>query len=126
MWLRASWTCILDFFADEKIRQSIDQLLEAGVSPVYEAGEVIANPFSGKTVVVTGTLEGYSRAEIEKLLLDLGAKVSGSVSKKTDYVLVGENPGSKLDKARAIVQEGASPLRILTEAEFTKLLPANK
>ena len=117
---------ILDFFADEKIRQSIDQLLEAGVSPVYEAGEVIANPFSGKTVVVTGTLEGYSRAEIEKLLLDLGAKVSGSVSKKTDYVLVGDNPGSKLDKARAIVQEGASPLRILTEAEFTKLLPANK
>ena len=77
-------------------------------------------------MVVTGTLEGYSRAEIEKLLLDLGAKVSGSVSKKTDYVLVGENPGSKLDKARAIVQEGASPLRILTEAEFTKLLPANK
>ncbi len=113
---------IITFFADEKIRQSIRKLLAAGVTPVYQGGEVQENPFTGKTVVVTGTLQQYSRAEIEKLLVDLGAHAAGSVSKKTDYVLAGENAGSKLDKAQAIVEGGGSSLRILTEGEFIKLI----
>lgn len=113
---------IIEFFADEKIRQSIGKLLAAGVSPVYEGGAAGVNPFTGKTVVVTGILQQYSRAEIEKLLVDLGAHAAGSVSKKTDYVLAGENAGSKLAKAQEIIAKGDTKLRILTEAEFEMLL----
>src|SRR5262249_54935813 len=57
---------------------------------------------AGKTLVVTGTLKGYSRADIEGLIRDLGGKAAGSVSKKTDYVVAGEEAGSKLDKAREL------------------------
>ncbi|HHY05507.1 MAG TPA: NAD-dependent DNA ligase LigA [Clostridia bacterium] len=112
---------IITFFADEKIEHSIKKLLEAGVNPLYEVEEVTENPFSGKTVVVTGTLQKYTRSTIEKRLTDLGANVSASVGKNTDYVLVGENPGSKLKKAQAIIEKGDTNLRILTEAEFEKL-----
>lgn len=113
---------IVKFFADEQIQSSIAKLLEAGVTPVYEGDEVKENPFYGKMVVVTGTLQNYSRAEIEKLLVDLGAHPAGSVSKKTDFVLAGENAGSKLDKARALIEQGESRLRILSEEEFNKML----
>jgi len=113
---------IVNFFADEKIELSIEKLLAAGVNPRYEVEEIKINPFSGKTVVVTGTLEKYTRAEIEKLLTDLGANVSSSVGKKTDYVLAGENAGSKLDKAQAIIEKGRSALRILTAEEFENMI----
>jgi DNA ligase (NAD+) len=113
---------IVKYFADEKIQDSIAKLLGAGVTPVYEGSEVKENPFNGKTVVVTGTLQNYSRAEIEKLLVDLGAHPAGSVSKKTDFVLAGENAGSKLEKARALIEQGESRLRILSEEEFNKML----
>ena len=73
------------------------------------------NPFSGKTVVVTGTLEHYSRSEIEELLAQLGAKPAGSVSKKTDYVVAGEKAGSKLTKAQAL------GVPVLSEAKFTEM-----
>ncbi|MGI6145606.1 MAG: NAD-dependent DNA ligase LigA [Clostridia bacterium] len=112
---------IVSFFADEKIKESIEKLLQVGVKPHFQGSEVKANPFSGKTVVVTGTLQKYTRGEIEKLLIDLGANVSSSVSKKTDYVLVGENAGSKLAKAQALVEKGGTNLRILTEDEFEDL-----
>ncbi|MGI6588322.1 MAG: NAD-dependent DNA ligase LigA [Peptococcia bacterium] len=112
---------IINFFADEKIEHSIKRLLEAGVHPLYEVEEVKENPFSGKTIVVTGTLQKYTRSTIEKRLIDLGANVSSSVGKKTDYVLVGENPGSKLKKAQTIIKKGDTNLRILTEDEFEKL-----
>ena len=111
---------IVKYFADEKIQDSIAKLLGAGVTPVYEGSEVKENPFNGKTVVVTGTLQNYSRAEIEKLLVDLGAHPAGSVSKKTDFVLAGENAGSKLEKARALLESGETRLRILSEEEFMK------
>ncbi|MGI6605948.1 MAG: NAD-dependent DNA ligase LigA [Peptococcia bacterium] len=113
---------IVKYFADEKIQDSIAKLLGAGVTPVYEGSEVKENPFNGKTVVVTGTLQNYSRAEIEKLLVDLGAHPAGSVSKKTDFVLAGENAGSKLEKARALLESGETRLRILSEEEFIKML----
>lgn len=112
---------IMAFFEDEKIQTGIAKLLAAGVSPVHEERQPKESPFKGKTVVVTGTLQGYSRTEIEELLTSLGARVSGSVSKKTDFVLVGENAGSKLDKARDILASGQETnLRILAEEEFTR------
>lgn len=117
---------ILNFFADEKIRQSIARLLAAGVKPRRESQPAGENPFRGKTVVVTGTLQKFSRSEIEKLLSELGANISGSVSKKTDYVIYGENAGSKLDKARAIIAEGRETnLRLLGEDELPELLKQN-
>jgi len=112
---------IVSFFADEKIERSIEKLVEAGVNPLVQSEGVQANPFSGKTVVVTGTLQKYTRSAIEKHLADLGANVSSSVGKNTDYVLVGENPGSKLKKAQAIIEQGGTNLRILTEDEFEEL-----
>lgn len=107
---------VLEFFNEEKIINSINELLALGVSPNYEEVVVDDNPFTDKTVVVTGSLESYSRTEIKEKLEELGAKVSGSVSKKTNYVIVGKEPGSKYDKA---VELG---VRILTEEEFTSML----
>ena len=69
-----------------------------------------------KTMVVTGTLEGYSRTEIKEKLEELGVKIAGSVSKKTDYVLVGSEPGSKYDKAVTL------GVKVLTEEEFEGML----
>ncbi|SES89854.1 DNA ligase (NAD+) [Natronincola peptidivorans] len=114
---------ILDFFHDEKILSSMKRLLQKGISPHYEGEEKAESAFTGKTVVVTGTLEGYNRKEIKELLEKLGANVSGSVSKKTDYVIAGEEAGSKLDKAKEILASGVETnLRILTEEDFGKML----
>lgn len=66
--------------------------------------------------MVTGTLQNYSRDEIEGLIKQLGGKATGSVSKKTDYVVAGENAGSKLEKARTL------GVAVLSEAEFEKLI----
>jgi DNA ligase (NAD+) len=107
---------ILEFFSEENIINSINELLDLGVKPRFEVVEVSDNPFSGKTVVVTGSLESFSRTEIKEKLETLGAKVSGSVSKKTDYVIVGKEPGSKYDKA---VELG---VKVLNEEEFVSML----
>lgn len=107
---------VLEFFKEDKIINSIEELLSLGVAPRYEEEEVKENSFSNKTVVVTGSLEGYSRIEIKEKLEALGAKVSGSVSKKTDFVLVGSEPGSKYDKA---VELG---VKVITEEEFNNML----
>ena len=74
------------------------------------------SPFFGKTVVLTGTLSKYGRKEATELLENIGAKVAGSVSKKTDYVIYGEEAGSKLDKAREL------GVKTLNEEEFEELL----
>jgi DNA ligase (NAD+) len=71
---------------------------------------------SGKTFVVTGTLANYGREEIEDLIKQLGGKATGSVSKKTDYVVAGDNAGSKLDKAKQL------GVQVLNEQEFEKLI----
>jgi DNA ligase (NAD+) len=107
---------VLEFFREEKITNSISELLDLGVEPRFEELTVSDNPFSGKTVVVTGSLESYSRTEIKEKLEVLGAKASGSVSKKTDFVLVGKEPGSKYDKALEL------GVRVLTEKEFNSML----
>jgi DNA ligase (NAD+) len=73
-----------------------------------------ALPLAGKTVVVTGTMEKLDRKEIEELIVQLGGKASGSVSKKTSFVVAGENAGSKLDKAKEL------GIEVVSEAEFLK------
>ena len=72
--------------------------------------------FNGKTVVLTGTLTNFARSQLSAILEELGAKVSGSVSKKTDFVIAGVEAGSKLDKAQAL------NIRIIEEEELLKLL----
>ncbi len=118
---------IIDFFNDPKIMESINKLLAEGVSPKHEAVVRKEGAFSGKTVVVTGTLTNYSRNEIKALLEASGAKVAGSVSKNTDFVIAGEEAGSKLEKARDILSSGVKTnLRILTEEAFEAIIATEK
>ncbi|MCS7459871.1 NAD-dependent DNA ligase LigA [Paenibacillus doosanensis] len=96
---------IVSFFRDPVMQRSIERLLQAGVNPVSEEAPVIMNaenPFFGKTIVLTGTLSSMSRDEAAKKLEALGAKITGSVSKKTDIVVAGESAGSKLTKAQQL------------------------
>ena len=107
---------VMEFFKEEKVMETIQELLSLGVSPKFSEKEVIENPFEGKTVVATGSLKNYSRTEIKDKLESLGAKVSGSVSKKTDYVIAGEAAGSKLTKAEEL------GVKVLSEEEFEEIL----
>jgi DNA ligase (NAD+) len=107
---------IIDFFKQDKVIASISELIELGVNPIYEETQVQENIFMNKTMVVTGTLDGYSRTEIKEKLEALGVKIAGSVSKKTDYVLVGSEPGSKYDKAVTL------GVKVLTEEEFEGMM----
>lgn len=90
---------IIEFFQDEEILKAIDKLLSEGVHPIYEEVETTESIFTDKTVVITGSIEGLSRSVIKEAVEKMGGKVSGSVSKKTDYVIVGTDPGSKYTKA---------------------------
>ena len=108
--------CVLEFFNEEKVLDTIDELLKLGVNPSFEEQVIVESSFNGKTVVVTGTLKNYSRGDIKAKLEALGAKVSGSVSKKTDYVIAGEEAGSKLTKAQDL------GVTVLTEEEFEKMI----
>lgn len=99
---------VYEFLHSDSARRTFEQLREAGVS--LASKDYIApgrkptkqSVFSGKTVVLTGTLERFERNELKEVLEALGAKVTGSVSRKTDLVIVGQSPGSKLDKAREL------------------------
>jgi DNA ligase (NAD+) len=91
-----------DWAAREQNADVIRRLIDAGVDPPHETAAGGGGPLDGVTVVVTGTLEGMSRAEAEDLALAAGAKVGKSVTKKTDFVVLGENPGSKAAKAEKL------------------------
>ena len=94
---------IVDWFAREKNCQLLQKLRENGVWPMASASPMIGNQvFSGLSFVITGTLPNYSRDEMKDLIQINGGKVTGSVSKNTSYLVLGENPGSKLDKAREL------------------------
>ncbi|HZG87465.1 NAD-dependent DNA ligase LigA [Paenibacillus sp.] len=98
---------IHSFFADPLVQESVARMLAAGVkaeaeAPALDAAAAADSPFFGKTVVLTGTLTTMTRDEAAKRLEALGAKVAGSVSKKTDFVVAGENAGSKLTKAQEL------------------------
>ena len=107
---------LLGFFAENHNREVLDRL--AGLLTVedFQAPDVASSPIAGKTVVFTGTLERLSRAEAKTRAESLGAKVAGSVSKKTDYVVVGADAGSKAKKAKELGVE------TLSEEEWLKLI----
>jgi DNA ligase (NAD+) len=107
---------IADFFSESANRQLIRKLHKAGVRPTVEKRQVKSDKFGGKSFVFTGGLANRSREQAGDMVQQHGGKVSGSVSKKTDYVVVGTDPGSKYDKAREL------GVNILTESEFEKLL----
>jgi DNA ligase (NAD+) len=109
------------YFADPATADALDELVEAGVVPerpsVPPAGAAAeAGPLAGKTVVVTGTLEGFDRASAEEAIRAAGGKAAGSVSRKTDYLVAGESAGSKLAKAQEL------GVQILDEEGFRRLL----
>ncbi len=93
---------IKDFFSKEGNINEIQKLKEAGVNMVELKDEGTTEILSGKTFVVTGTMQSMSRDEIKKLIENNGGKVTSSVSKKTDYVVAGDSPGSKLEKANSL------------------------
>jgi len=107
---------IVEFFSEAANRQLIKKLHKAGVHPTAEKRKVKSDKFAGKSFVFTGGLANRSREEAGEIVQQHGGKISGSVSKKTDYVVVGTDPGSKYDKAKEL------GVTILTEAEFEKLL----
>ncbi len=91
-----------EWFADERNRQLVEKLLEAGLRMAREKKEVKAGPLTGKTFIITGKLERMPRSAAEKWIEEQGGSVLASVSKKLDYLVVGEDPGSKLAKARKL------------------------
>ena len=107
---------IVEFFSEPANRKLIKKLHAAGVRPTAEKRQIKSQKFAGKSFVFTGALERRSREEAGELVLQHGGKLSGSVSKKTDYVVVGADPGSKYDKAKEL------GVTVLTEAEFEKLI----
>lgn len=108
---------VIEYFKDEKNLDEINELLNNGVEPQKPKGIIkIGHVFENKTFVLTGTLKTYSRDEATKLIKERGGKTSSSVSVKTDYVLSGEEAGSKLDKAKKL------GIKILTEDEFIQML----
>ena len=107
---------IREFFLQDQTIDLIKRLKEAGVNMKYLEEEGEDNRFEGKTFVLTGTLEKYTRGEASNIIEKFGGKTSSSVSKKTDYVLAGEEAGSKLTKAQNL------GVTILSEEEFEELI----
>ena len=106
---------VTEFFAKDGTTDLVHRLADAGLNMQWK-GEPKGDKLAGKTLVVTGTLETLSRNEAEALIVKNGGKASGSVSKKTAYVVAGTAAGSKLTKAQAL------GVPVLTEAEFLALL----
>lgn len=108
------------FFKNVKNTAVIDKLIKAGVNTVLTSSSAIQAPqiFAGKTFVLTGSLPTYSRDDAKKMIEERGGKISGSVSKKTDFVLAGEEAGSKLTKAKEL------GVTIIDEREFMKMVEA--
>jgi DNA ligase (NAD+) len=107
------------FFASPAGKKILRRLTELGIEPKSEkvsAKKAVELPLAGKTFVLTGTLPSMTREEASEKIDALGGHVTGSVSKKTDYVLAGSEPGSKFDKAKEL------GLKIIDEAEFRKML----
>jgi len=106
---------VYKYFRDSKNRAVIDGLLAAGVKPqqpkIKRSGKL-----AGKTIVVTGTLEGLTRQQVEQKIREAGGKTASSVSKKTDFVLAGNEPGSKLDKALKL------GVKVINETQFMEIL----
>jgi len=107
---------VVGFFADKENLDEIQNLLELGVNPEEKTTEYIEHSFKNKTFVLTGTLEKMNRKECSEAIKLRGGSISESVSKRTDFVIVGESPGSKLEKAKTL------KITILDESSFMELL----
>lgn len=105
-----------DFFSNKAGKTVVAELKEVGIDPKMEirrsTPDPQSQPLAGQTIVVTGTLEKFKRQEIEEVIVKLGGRSSGSVSKKTSFIVAGADAGSKLDKAREL------GVRIISESEF--------
>jgi DNA ligase (NAD+) len=114
---------VVEYFAQEPNQKLLDELRAAGISMAYAESErtaKVAQTLVGKTFVLTGTLENMERSDAEKSIKARGGKISSSVSKKTDYVVVGASPGSKLARAQEL------GITVIDEAELQKLLAATE
>jgi DNA ligase (NAD+) len=111
---------IREYFDSEAGKKVVAELKELGIKTTHDKKAAPAGglPLAGKTIVVTGTLVNYDRVTIEQAIKDHGGKASGSVSKKTDFLLLGDSPGSKLDKAKTL------GVKIINEDEFRKMIGA--
>ncbi|MDX8431455.1 MAG: NAD-dependent DNA ligase LigA [Candidatus Algichlamydia australiensis] len=108
---------VVEYFANLEHKAEVETLLELGVQPTSGAKKKVSgHDFDGKTFVLTGGLENYRRSEASDLIKERGGKVSSSVSKKTDYLLAGDDPGSKYDKAQKL------GVKCIDEKEFQKML----
>lgn len=105
-------TEIVRYMSNEANLALINELKELGLNMEYDAGEIKENYFTGKKCVLTGTLQAMGRSEAKKLIESFGGAMSESVSKKTDVLILGENPGSKYEKAKSL------GIYIMEEAEF--------
>ncbi len=104
---------IINFFKEEKNKNEIEELKKCGIKMKYEEAK---GKLSGITFVFTGELKSFSREEVKEIVEKMGGKVLSSVSKKVDYVVVGEDPGSKYEKAKEL------GLKIINEEEFKKII----
>jgi DNA ligase (NAD+) len=107
---------IREFFEEKRNREVIEKLRDAGLQFTQEQSRKTDGKLTGKQFVLTGTLPTYSRDQAKQMIEENGGRVVGSVSKKTDYVLAGADPGSKLEKARTL------GIKILDEAGLRDLL----
>ena len=107
---------IVQYFNEPGNRELIGRLRKAGLQFTYASTRPKAGPLKGKTLVITGTLPTLSRDDAKQLIEQAGGKISTAVSKKTSYLVVGEDAGSKLDKAKEL------GIVTLTEEELRKLL----
>lgn len=107
---------LYNFFKEEQSKDLISKLRTAGVNFVQEEEEGTDNRFEGQIFVLTGALDKYSRKDAEEIIEKFGGKTSSSVSKKTSYVLAGEDSGSKLTKARDL------GITVISEAEFDEMI----
>ena len=108
---------VYDFFGNKANLELVNKLRKAGLK--FETSgtqKKVSAKLDGLTFVLTGTLEKYKREEVKEIIESLGGKVSSSVSKKTDYVLAGEEAGSKLDKAKEL------GVKVIGEKEFEKMV----
>jgi DNA ligase (NAD+) len=113
---------ILEWFSKKPNQRLLERLQKLGICPVDTSliKAISGKKLIGKTFVITGTLKNYSRIQAKELIEENGGKVSDSISKKTDYLIAGEDPGTKMQKAISL------GIPILTESEFRKMIGARK
>ena len=107
---------VYNFFQNKENIKILKKLKDAGIKMTGKIKKASAGPLAGKSVVITGTLKDLSRSDAEEAVRKAGGNPSSSVSKNTDFLLAGEEPGSKLDKAKALA------VRVINEEEFKRML----